>query len=150
MEKGDQIVTLETYYDPMLAEIIKGKLEANGISCYLGDEYINTIMPIYNQLTGGVKLRVFERDLEKAKLVIAEDDHLEIEEESLTDDTVICPNCSSKNTRYGQATERKHGWFGIIISFLASIAFVVGIYPFYAHKTWHCFNCCKDFSEPVI
>ena len=140
MEKGDQIVTLETYYDPMLAEIIKGKLEANGISCYLGDEYINSIMPIYNQLTGGVKLRVFARDLEKAKMVIAEDDHLEIEEESTTESSVACPYCGSTNSRYGDATENRYDWLAI------TIAFIFITFPFYARRVWHCFNCGKDFK----
>jgi len=81
VEKPDRIVTFATYYDPMLAEIIKGRLEANDIPCYMADENINTIMPLYNQLTGGVKLRLFTRDLEKARLILSEDDSLQIEDE---------------------------------------------------------------------
>jgi hypothetical protein len=144
MEKTDRIVTLTTYYDPMLAEIVKGKLEANGISCYLADENINTIMPIYNQLTGGVKLRVFEHDMEKAELLIAEDSELIIEnvKEEGTSSLAIrtCPNCGSANVRFAQATEKRVG----VLTAVLSLAMLV--YPFYARKSWHCFNCERDFK----
>jgi hypothetical protein len=140
MEKSDQIVTLETYYDPILAEIIKGKLEANGISCYLADDNMSVIMPIYNQAIGGVKLRVFEHDLEKAKLIIAEDDNLETEEEPVDNYDVACPHCGSTNTRYGDAIENKYDLVATIV------AFIFFTLPFYARRTWHCFNCGKDFK----
>ena len=146
MERDDQIVTFRTFYDPMLAEIIKGKLEANDIPCYLADENINTIMPIYNQLTGGVKLRVFARDLENAKMIVAEDHSLETTDEQPVGAAFACPYCNSTNTRYGLATERKHNWLGIAVSFLASLTFFVGIYPFLANKVRHCFNCGRDFK----
>ncbi|MEO6848977.1 MAG: hypothetical protein ABI166_00040, partial [Mucilaginibacter sp.] len=82
-------------------------------------------------------------------LLISTDQSLETEEGTPTEDTVLCPNCHSVNTRYGQATERKHSWLGIAISLLASITFIVGIYPFFARKTWHCFNCGKDFERII-
>jgi hypothetical protein len=132
----------------MLAQIVKGRLEANGIPCYLADENINTIMPIYNQMTGGVKLRVFAHDIERAKLLIAEDSSLEIEDVPTAEKTTTCPYCGSTNVNYGPAIERKHSWWGIIVSFVASIFFVMGIYPFFAHKAVHCFNCGRDFKKP--
>jgi hypothetical protein len=140
MENYDKIVTFKTYYDPMLAEIIKGKLEANSISCYLADENMGTIMPIYNQAIGGVKIRVFEHDLEKAKLVIAADVNLESEEEAVTENGVACPYCGSTNARYGDATERRYDLVAIVIAFLFMT------FPFYSRRRWHCFNCGKDFK----
>lgn len=44
MDDGDKIVTLESYYDPMLAEIVKGRLEANGIPCYIADANISRLI----------------------------------------------------------------------------------------------------------
>ncbi|HVW12784.1 MAG TPA: hypothetical protein VHB54_03130 [Mucilaginibacter sp.] len=38
MSTEEEIVTFETYYNPMLAEIMRAKLEANGIPCLLADE----------------------------------------------------------------------------------------------------------------
>jgi hypothetical protein len=143
-EPEEKIVTFETYYDVMLAHIIRTKLEDNGISCFIEDEYMSTLNPIYNQALGGVKLKVFERDLEKCREIVAaegdlhDQDHVEIDEE--TQHAVICPFCGSTNVRYGAATERKAHWFTFIISFFLSV------FPFYARKAWHCFNCQQDFE----
>ena len=72
MSKEDNIVTFEAFYDPMLAEIIRAKLEANGIPCFLADENMGTIYPAYNQGGGGIKLKVFEHDLKKCKEILAD------------------------------------------------------------------------------
>ncbi|HEX3386825.1 MAG TPA: DUF2007 domain-containing protein [Mucilaginibacter sp.] len=77
MNKEEEIVVFETYYNPMLAEIIRAKLEANGIPCFLSDESIGTVYPVYNQGAGGIKLKVFKRDLEKCREIVNEDDQLD-------------------------------------------------------------------------
>jgi hypothetical protein len=77
MSKEEEIVTFETYYDPMLAEIIRTKLEANGIPCFLTDDNLGIMMPIYNQAIGGIKLKVFARDLEKCREIVDRDDEID-------------------------------------------------------------------------
>jgi hypothetical protein len=77
----DKIVTLEAYYDPMLAEIILGRLEANGIPCFLADENTLAANPFYNQAIGGVKIKVFEHDLEKCRAILADTDEIDTNEE---------------------------------------------------------------------
>jgi hypothetical protein len=79
MSKEEEIVTFETFYDPILAEIIRTKLEANGIPCFLADENMGSIYPVYNQGGGGIKLKVFARDLENCKEIRA--DNIEPSEE---------------------------------------------------------------------
>ena len=69
----DKIVTLESYYDPMLAQIILGRLQANGISCFIADENTLAANPFYNQAIGGVKIKVFEHDLQKCREILAEE-----------------------------------------------------------------------------
>ncbi|MDB5024004.1 MAG: hypothetical protein JWP78_1759 [Mucilaginibacter sp.] len=71
MQKEDDIVTFETYYNPMLAEIIRTKLEANDIPCFITDESLGILYPVYNQGGGGIKIKVFARDLEKCKQIVA-------------------------------------------------------------------------------
>jgi hypothetical protein len=108
----DKIITLEQYYDPMLAHIIRTKLEDNGISCFIADDNIISANPIYNNAVGGIKLKIFERDLERCREILAQDgdlheqDHHEIDEE--THAPVVCPYCGSSNVRYGAATEKKN------------------------------------------
>ena len=65
MKIDDEIVTFQTYYNVMEAEIIRTKLEANGIHCFITDESLGVLYPVYNQGGGGIKLKVFARDVEK-------------------------------------------------------------------------------------
>ena len=76
MQKDDDIVTFETYYDLMLAEIIRAKLEANGIDCFITDESLGALFPVFDNGSGGVKIKVFGRDLEKCREIIATDTEL--------------------------------------------------------------------------
>ncbi|SDP81593.1 Putative signal transducing protein [Mucilaginibacter sp. OK268] len=132
----DKIITLETYYDVMLAHIMRTKLEDNGIPCFIADESLNALGPLYNQAVGGIKLKVFERDLERSREILAtegdlhEQDHIEIDEE--TNNAIICPFCASTNI--GPADPGK---FSVFLS---------TVFPFYNTKAWHCFNCLQDFE----
>ena len=76
MQKEEEIVTLETYYNPMLAEIIRTKLEASGIPCLVTDESLGVLYPVYNQGGGGIKVKVFAHDLEKAREIVADQPNL--------------------------------------------------------------------------
>ncbi len=67
----DKIVTLDTYIDLMQAQIVLAKLEAAGISCFM-DENAAGVYPLYASALGGFKVKVFERDLEKCRQVLAE------------------------------------------------------------------------------
>ncbi|EHQ29312.1 putative signal transducing protein [Mucilaginibacter paludis] len=144
MEINDQIITFETYYDPMLAHIVRSRLEDNGVACFIADENMIGINPLYNNALGGIKLKIFERDLEKCRAILAQDqtipadEHVEIDDE--TQGIVICPYCGSTNVRYGAATKNRFGWLSILVSL------VLSVYPFSTRKAWHCFNCSEDFD----
>jgi len=57
----DEIIVYRTFYNPIEANIIKAKLEDSGIPCFLTDENVATIQPLFNQAIGGVKLNVLRR-----------------------------------------------------------------------------------------
>ncbi|MEM1055761.1 MAG: DUF2007 domain-containing protein [Bacteroidota bacterium] len=65
-------VTLATYTTPFEAEIVKGRLEAEGFTVVLGDTEVVTNNWMYSQAIGGVKLRVPEAEVEEARRVLAE------------------------------------------------------------------------------
>ena len=73
MQKEEEIVTFETYYNIMEAEIIRAKLESNGIHCFITDESLGVLYPVYNQGGGGIKLKVFARDVEKCREILADE-----------------------------------------------------------------------------
>lgn len=76
MKNNGRIITFKSFYDPVLAHIIRGRLEANGVSCFISDENTLTAQPFYNQAIGGIKLNIFEEDLDKCREILAEDDSL--------------------------------------------------------------------------
>ncbi|MDO3626353.1 DUF2007 domain-containing protein [Mucilaginibacter sp. BT774] len=80
MQKDDEIVTFRTYYNIMEAEIIRAKLEANGIPSLISDESLGVLYPVYNQGGGGIKLKVFVKDLEKAGEILSEENPLSDED----------------------------------------------------------------------
>jgi hypothetical protein len=139
----DKIVTFESYYDAMLAHIVRTRLEANGIPCFIADENTIGANPMYNQAVGGVKLKIFERDMERCREILAADgdlhdqDHHEVDDEN--DTYVICPFCASTNVS-NITQEKENGEWPV----LDSIVNLVN--PFSAAKNWRCNNCQQDFE----
>ena len=82
MQKDDEIVTFRTFYNPMEAEIIRTKLEANDIPSFIADESLGVLYPVYNQGGGGIKLKVFAKDIEKCEEILSD-------ETPLSDDDII-------------------------------------------------------------
>lgn len=138
----DKIVTFEAYYDTMEAEIVRGRLEANDIRCFIADDNVMNSNPVYNLMMGGVKIKVFERDLEACRTVLAEEPIL-----AEGDALISCPDCESTNVFYGPAPLKKN-WFYIILSLV-----VGGYYPPYIKRNWICKDCGTNFKlskeEPI-
>lgn len=65
-------VTVLTSIYPQDLYIIKGRLESEGIQCFLKDELTVQAYNLYSNAVGGVKLQVLEEDVEKARGILAE------------------------------------------------------------------------------
>jgi len=144
---NDRTVVYSTYYNPIEANIIKARLEDSGFSCFLADENVSTIQPLYNQAIGGVKLIVFERDVEAIHTLLAEDNSLALEasddtvpDEGSTEGQVLCEKCGSKNVGYGMATNKKYSVWATILAFLTITT------PVMANKCYHCYDCGHEFE----
>lgn len=140
----DKIVVHSTYYNPIEANIIKARLEDSDIPCFLTDENVATINPLYNQAIGGVKLNVFERDVELINALLAENlpglPENEPDNIDTSEDKILCENCGSENVSWGQATKNRFSWWVTVLSFF----FIV--YPFKANQCYHCYNCGHEFK----
>lgn len=144
---NDKTVVYSTYYNPMEANIIRAKLEDSGFACFLADENVATIQPLYNQAIGGVKLIVFERDVEAINTLLAEDNSLAfdssaeiVSDQESVEEQLVCPKCGSKNVSYGMATEKKHSLWATILAFLTFTT------PIQANKCNHCYDCGYEFE----
>lgn len=138
----DNIVTLRTFDNPVLAHVIRARLEAMEIPCFLADEHMISLNPLFNPAIGGIKLKVFEKDYHRSLALLDEDQNILSDDNTEAEDTSIsCPACQSKDVGYGNATKKRFGLLTILLSF------VLMVYPFYSKKAWHCYNCGEEFSE---
>jgi len=134
----DKIVVFETFYNPIEANIVKARLMDSGVQCFLSDENTITINPLYTQALGGVKLHIFENDIPLVKSIL-QDENIQLPHEDTEPGAEICPNCGSNHVGYVQATKKRFSLLTMIVSF------ALMIYPFYAKKTHHCFDCEYEF-----
>jgi DNA-directed RNA polymerase subunit RPC12/RpoP len=90
MQESNPIIVFNTFNSSIEANIIKAKLDAFGIPCFLSEE--NLTMLTTPLLSGGVRLHMFERDRQQAQEILMND----LMQKSDDDDVVSCPYCRSK------------------------------------------------------
>jgi hypothetical protein len=64
------LVTVKTFDSYFLANIILGRLQAEGIECYLKDETTVTMDPILTNAIGGIKLVVKSDQADAVKAIL--------------------------------------------------------------------------------
>jgi len=138
---NDKTIVYSTYYNPMEANIIRAKLEDMSFACFLADENVAIINPLYNQAIGGVKLIVFERDVDEINQLLAEDSNEILAEEAknfldTASEIFVCEKCGSNNVSYGMATKNKFNWWVILTSVIVGI-----FYPGKGNKCYYCYDC---------
>src|SRR3546814_17019131 len=62
--------TVAHYTDPIEAHLARGRLLSEGIDAHLGDEHLAMANWEWRLAVGGVKLRVADRDAERARAVL--------------------------------------------------------------------------------
>jgi hypothetical protein len=68
----DKLVTVLRVSYPQELWIIKGRLESEGIECFIQDELTVQAYSLYSNAIGGVKLQVFEKDEQNALALLTE------------------------------------------------------------------------------
>ncbi|XLS27799.1 DUF2007 domain-containing protein [Flavobacteriaceae bacterium M23B6Z8] len=131
-------ITLKTFDNPIDAHLLKTKLESEGIPCYLMDENLVTLNPLFNISVGGIKLKVHTYDLQKALEV------LQVFEKSLQTNSegeaIKCPKCSSEDIYTGFKSIK--GAKGILS---AIISFIFMVFPLYYKTVNKCNVCGNEF-----
>ncbi|MDM9631317.1 DUF2007 domain-containing protein [Robiginitalea aurantiaca] len=80
------------------AELLKAKLESEGIHVFLKDANILQADPFIAAAIGGVKVMVYQEDREKAKEIYDSVRRYAIDKNG---EPVVCPNCkASRSERY--------------------------------------------------
>ncbi len=92
-----KLITIATFPDAVKAQIIRGRLEAEGIPAFIADEHTLTNQPFLYMAYGGVRLQVMETDRDQA-LAILKNQGLSSDLEEIPDSQPDqCPNCHSNN-----------------------------------------------------
>ncbi len=91
-----KLVTLATFYDVSEAHVVRGLLEQNGIPAFLPDQHFLAAGWHFLFPARGMRLSVFDSDLEAARALIAEKD-----ENLMSGGVDTCPECGSGNVFRG-------------------------------------------------
>lgn len=133
------LVTIMTSDNGIDIHMMKGRLETDGIVCYVFDENIMTLNPLFNIAVGGVKLKVNEADAETAREIINE---LNLSPSVDEDENIIrCPQCNSENL-YTNFKSMK-GFIGFIS---AISSFLFAVFPIYFNSVYKCKECDFEFK----
>ncbi|WP_396636543.1 DUF2007 domain-containing protein [Maribacter sp. R77961] len=118
-EKFYQLASFEYAAD---VQIVKGKLESEGIPVFLRDENTLNSDPLISNAIGGVKLQVYSKDKERALAI-----YNEVRAYALdgNDNPVVCPNC--KATKSEVYYNRKGVFYKL--------------FPFFEKRKYKCLNC---------
>jgi hypothetical protein len=134
-----ELVTVRTFDNSIQAHLLKSKLESEDITCYLFDENIVGLNPLYNITVGGIKLKVRKADMDRAALNIQE-----VDQSALTNDqgeTLKCPNCDSVEIYSGfKSMKGIKGILSLITSFLLIV------FPIYFKTVKKCKECGYEFK----
>jgi len=103
-------------------QIIKGKLESEGIPVFLRDENTINADPLISSAIGGVKLRVYTKDRELAIKIY---DEIRAYATDIDGNPIVCPNCkATKSEVYYERNSIFHKLF-----------------PFFERRKYKCLNC---------
>ena len=138
---SDLFKTIARFQYTTEAQIIKGRLEAEGIEVFLKDHLTIDTDPLVSNAIGGVKLQVLSKDAMKAQHILST-----INQYSLDDDgnQIECPNCSSGKVELFSTITDFKSFFAFLVGF------IFGTLPFHTRYKYKCENCSTQFSKEDI
>lgn len=103
-------------------QIIRAKLESEGIPVFLRDEYTLNTDPLISSAIGGVKLQVYSRDRDRALAI-----YNEVRSYAQDDagNPIICPNCKAARSEVYYSRKK----------------LLHKLFPFLEPKKYKCLNC---------
>ncbi len=132
----DTFVTIAKFPYSTEAQIIKGRLEADGIEVFLRDNLTIDTDPLVSQAIGGVKLKVLAKDEKEARAILKSIQTYSVDDNG---EPIKCPNCHQEHIElYSTITD-----FKSFMSFL--IGFLFGTLPFSTRYQYKCEDCKTEF-----
>lgn len=107
---------------PADVQIIKGRLESEGIAVFLKDENTINSDPLISGAIGGVKLQVKTTDKEKALKIYNEIRNYALDENG---NPIVCPNCKAERSDVYYSRE----------------SIFHKLFPFFEKRKYKCTSC---------
>lgn len=114
--------TLGSFEFPADVQIIKGRLEAEGISVFLRDENTINSDPLISGAIGGVKLQVYDTDKERAREIYDEVRNYATDNDG---NLIVCPNCKATKSE----------------TYYSRNSIFYKLFPFFEPKKYKCAQC---------
>ncbi len=134
---SETFVTIARYQYSSEAQIVKGRLEADGIDVFLKDNITIDTDPLVSNAIGGIKLKVRSEDEKEAKAILKSIKAYAVDDNG---NPILCPNCGKNEVEL----------YSTIDSFKAFLSFLIGIItftlPFHTRYKYICENCNTEFS----
>jgi len=118
----DMFFTIGSFEYPADVQIIKGRLESEGIPVFLRDENTLNSDPLISNAIGGVKLQVYTKHKDMALAIYNEIRAYAVDANG---NPITCPNCKA------QKSERYYNPKGIFLR----------LFPFFEKRNYQCLNC---------
>jgi hypothetical protein len=133
----DTFKTIARFQYSSEAQIIKGRLEADGIEVFLSDHLTIDTDPLISNAIGGVKLKVLSHQSEQALEILDSIRKYSMDDEG---NSIVCPNCKSEKIELFSTIKDAKSliWFifGVLFSSL----------PFYTKHKYRCEACQTEFD----
>lgn len=126
-ETDDKIIVFDAYDTVVAANLVKTKLDAFGIPCFLTDENFVALYPIRNELFPGIRLHIFEKDRAQVKEILK--DEIPIAR--------FCPACRSTNVVYEPSRAN-------LVTYVISEILMGLFLP--VKKVYRCQDCKREFD----
>ncbi len=134
---SDTFKTIARYQYSSEAQIIKGRLESEGIQVFLSDNFTIDTDPLVSNAIGGVKLKVLSKDALKAQHIIETIKKYSVDDEG---NVINCPNCASEKIELFSTIKDAKSFFAFIFGVLFSAL------PFYTRHKYRCEECNTEFD----
>ncbi len=129
---SNTFITIARYQYSSEAQIIKGRLEAEGIEVFLRDNITIDTDPLVSNAIGGVKLKVLSKDEKAARAIL---NSIQSYSKDDNGNAIKCPNCH----------EERVGLYSTITDFKSFFSFIIGVIsgtlPFSTRYQYKCEAC---------
>lgn len=132
---NEEIIVFKKFDNAIEASIIKTKLDAHNIPCFLTEENLANLYPGQNFMMFAVRLHLFARDREVAETILNEGNMI------INDNITKCPKCQSNRIERDFPKKLNEKF----ISALRIIVFGVFLPN---QKIYHCLECDQEFDLP--